>query len=92
MYELGCIQFSTCNYQVVGSPFKILVLLFIITIIIIIIIIIINLIIIIIVIIIIIIIIIIISISILTFLFTSSIYSLNIDGVGSLPIVYQLYL
>ena len=26
-----------------------------------------------------------------TFLFTSSIHSLNINGVGSLPIVYQLY-
>ena len=81
MYELGCIQFSTCNYQVVGSPFKILVLLFII-IIIIIITIIINL----------IIIVIVIIIITFTFLFTSSIYSLNIDGVGSLPIVYQLYL
>ena len=77
MYELGCIQFSTCNYQVVGSPFKILVLLFIIIIIIII-----NL----------IIIVIVIIIITFTFLFTSSIYSLNIDGVGSLPIVYQLYL
>ena len=82
MYELGCIQFSTCNYQVVGSPFKILVLLFIIIIIIIIITIIINL----------IIIVIVIIIITFTFLFTSSIYSLNIDGVGSLPIVYQLYL